>query len=120
MQHRPVRRMLPALAGLALALSSCSSSSSPKTSIAPTTTAPTTTAAPLTGSLSVFAAASLTGAFTSAKTTLTATNPGLSITYDFAGSNALVSQIQQGAPADVFASADIKNMQKLVTAGVVD
>jgi molybdate transport system substrate-binding protein len=46
--------------------------------------------------------------------------PGVTVTYNFAGSNTLVSQIIQGAPADVFASADTKNMQKLVTAGLVD
>jgi molybdate transport system substrate-binding protein len=44
----------------------------------------------------------------------------LKLTFDFAGSQALVAQIQSGAPADVFASADQKNMQKLVTAGLVD
>lgn len=65
------------------------------------------------GPLTVFAAASLTGAFTAA-------HPGGTITYNFAGSNALVTQITQGAPADVFASADVANMQKLATAGLVD
>jgi molybdate transport system substrate-binding protein len=74
----------------------------------------------LTGSLKVFGAASLTGAFNAAKTTLASANPGLSITYNFAGSNTLVTQIEQGAPADVFASADTANMNKLVTAGLVD
>ena len=74
----------------------------------------------MTGRLNVFAAASLTGAFNSAKTTLVAQNPGLNLTYNFAGSNTLVTQIQQGAPADVFASADTKNMEKLVTAGLVE
>jgi molybdate transport system substrate-binding protein len=80
----------------------------------------TTTKARVTGNLNVFAAASLTGAFNDAKAKLIATNPGLSLTYNFAGSNALVAQIQQGAPADVFASADQKNMQTLVTAGLVE
>ena len=116
MNARPLRRVAPVLAGLALVLTACSSGASPA---APTTAAPTTTTAPLTGSLNVFAAASLTGAFNFAKTTLTTANPGLTITYNFAGSNTLVSQIQQGAPTDVFASADVKNMQKLVDAGLV-
>jgi molybdate transport system substrate-binding protein len=120
MHARPFRRSALFVAGLALVLSACSSSSSTKTT-SPSTTgaAPTTTAAPITGRLNVFAAASLTAAFNTAKTTLTAANPGLSLTYNFAGSNTLVSQIQQGAPADVFASADMKNMQKLVDAGLV-
>ena len=121
MHARHVRRFLPAVAALALALSACSSSSSTKASTSPTTAAATsTTAAPMTGSLDVFAAASLTGAFNSAKSTLVAANPGLTLTYNFAGSNTLVTQIMQRAPADVFASADTKNMQKLVSAGMVN
>lgn len=116
MTHRALTRAALIAAALATTASACSSSS-PKASS--TTQAPTTTAA-LTGSLKVFGAASLTGAFNAAKTTLTSTNPGLSITYNFAGSNNLVTQIEQGAPADVFASADTANMNKLVTAGLVD
>jgi molybdate transport system substrate-binding protein len=104
---RPVRRTLLALAGLALVAAGCSSSSS-------------SSSGNLTGSLDVFAASSLTGAFNTAKTTLTSAHPGLSITYNFAGTSTLVSQVEQGAPADVFASADTKNMQKLVTAGLVE
>ncbi|GAC1313921.1 MAG: molybdate ABC transporter substrate-binding protein [Acidimicrobiales bacterium] len=91
----------------------------------PATPAPTTgpVAPPvpaLTGPLQVFAAASLTGAFTASETRLRGTNPGLHLTFNFAGSNALVVQIQQGAPADIFAAADTKNMQKLVDAGLVE
>jgi molybdate transport system substrate-binding protein len=124
MNVRLFRRLAVAVT-LPVALVACSSSSkssAPATTAAaaPTTAAPvTTTTAAVTGSLKVFAAASLTSAFNSAKTTLTAANPGLSITYNFGGSNTLVTQIQQGAPADVFASADQKNMTKLVTAGLV-
>jgi molybdate transport system substrate-binding protein len=58
----------------------------------------------------VLAAASLTEAFTEVG----------GATFTFAGSSALVTQLQQGAPADVFASADEKNMQKLVDAGLVE
>jgi molybdate transport system substrate-binding protein len=86
----------------------------------PTTTAAAPTTTPVSGSINVFAAASLTEAFNAAKAPLASADRGLSITYDFGGSNMLVTQIQQGAPADVFASADQKNMQKLVTAGLVD
>jgi len=77
-------------------------------------------ASKLSGSLTVFAAASLTEAFSDEKTALATTHPELSLTYSFAGTSALVTQLQQGAPADVFASADQKNMQVLVDAGLVD
>jgi molybdate transport system substrate-binding protein len=119
MSTRPFRRIAPIMAVFAVVLGACSSSSSTKASTA-TTGATPTTAAKVTGSLNVFAAASLTGAFNAAKTTLTTANHGLTLTYNFAGSNTLVTQIMQGAPADVFASADTKNMQKLVDAGLVE
>ncbi len=121
MHSRHLRRVVPVLGGVAIVLSGCSSSSKLSTSATTTTpAAPTTTAARLGGSLSVFAAASLTGAFNVAKTPLTSVNAGLNLTYNFAGSSTLVSQIQQGAAADVFASADAKNMQKLVDASLVE
>ena len=118
-------RRLAVAAALPVALVACSSSksSAPATNAAaaPTTAAPAPTTAPaLSASLNVFAAASLTGAFNAAKTSLATSEPGLSLTFNFAGSNTLVTQIQQGAPADVFASADQKNMAKLVTAGLVE
>ncbi|HZT67952.1 MAG TPA: molybdate ABC transporter substrate-binding protein [Acidimicrobiales bacterium] len=121
MRSRPTTVLLAALAASSLALAGCGSSSPTASSTTSTTAGSSpSTAAPITGSLDVFAAASLTGAFNSAKTTLARANPGLNLTYNFAGSNTLVTQIQQGAPADVFASADTKNMDKLVAAGLVD
>src|SRR6478735_3747113 len=60
----------------------------------------------LTGDLTVFAAASLTEAFEDAQKTLESSDPDLNLTYSFAGSQDLVQQIRDGAPADVFASAD--------------
>ena len=71
------------------------------------------------GSLTVFAAASLTEAFDDEKAALSRTDPGLRLTYAFAGSQALAQQIVQGARADVFASADQSSMQTLVLAGLV-
>jgi len=62
--------------------------------------------------VNVFAAASLTDAFSA--------EAHDAVTFNFAGSQSLVTQIQQGAPADVFASADEKNMQRLVTADLVE
>jgi molybdate transport system substrate-binding protein len=74
----------------------------------------------LSGSVTVFAAASLTEAFTDDKNHLAPANPGLTVTYSFAGSQQLVAQIQSGAPADVVATADEANMQKLVAATLVE
>lgn len=75
---------------------------------------------PLGGNLNVFAASSLTAAFTETGEELEAANEGLTIENNFAGSQALVTQIEQGAPADVFASADEKNMQRLVDQDLVE
>ncbi len=72
------------------------------------------------GSINVFTAASLTEAFNDAKDPLAAEQPPVNPTYNFAASSALAQQIQQSAPADVFASADEKNMQTLVDANLVE
>jgi molybdate transport system substrate-binding protein len=65
------------------------------------------------GSVTVFAAASLKTVFTDIAGKFEAANPGTDVTLSFAGSADLVTQISQGAPADVFASADTRNMDKL-------
>ena len=61
----------------------------------------------------MFAAASLTAAFTKLGEDFSAANGGTKVVFNFAGSQALATQIQQAAPADVFASADITNMDKV-------
>lgn len=71
-----------------------------------------------TTTLTVYAAASLTGTFTELGDQFEATHPGVAVSFSFGGSSDLVSQIQNGAPADVFASADIKNMEKLTDDGL--
>ena len=63
--------------------------------------------------IKVFAAASLTAAFTELGQQYTSANGGTKVTFNFAGSQALATQIQQSAPADVFASADLANMDKV-------
>lgn len=70
--------------------------------------------------LTVFAAASLKAPFTALAGQFEAANPGTTVTLSFAGSSDLATQISQGAPADVFASADTKNMAKLADAGLVE
>jgi molybdate transport system substrate-binding protein len=70
-----------------------------------------TTAPKIDGTTSVFAAASLTDAFNEMGKALETANPGAKVTFNFAGSQQLRTQIQQGTRADVFASADEKQMQ---------
>jgi molybdate transport system substrate-binding protein len=65
------------------------------------------------GPITVFAAASLTEAFGDLQA-------GAGVRYSFGGSGALVTQIQQGAPADVVATADVPTMQRLFDAGLVE
>jgi len=71
----------------------------------------------VTGTVTVFAAASLTGSFTTIGKDFEAANPGAKVTFSFAGSSALANQINQGAPADVFASAAPANMKTVTDAG---
>ena len=56
--------------------------------------------------LTVFAASSLTDVFGELGEEFERRNPGVEVRFNFAGSSALLAQLQQGAPADVFASAD--------------
>ncbi|MCW2810846.1 MAG: modA [Friedmanniella sp.] len=75
-----------------------------------------TTAAAAPTTLTVFAAASLKQTFTTLGQRFEAGHPGIRVRLSFAGSADLASQLDQGAPADVFASADTKNMDKAVAA----
>jgi molybdate transport system substrate-binding protein len=105
MRPRRLSVLLSAAAGLLLVAcgGAASSQASPSPSAKPS------------GTLNVLAAASLTGAFTKIGDNLHAKYPGLTVKSSFAGSPTLVTQIQQGAPGDVFASADQANMQKVVS-----
>ncbi|HYB00898.1 MAG TPA: molybdate ABC transporter substrate-binding protein [Ktedonobacteraceae bacterium] len=109
MKHFP--RIMFLLVAVCMLLASCGSSSTGSSSSGSTTPTSTPTAAPVT--LNVFGAASLTAAFGEIKTKFEAANPNVKVTYNFAGSNTLATQITQGAPADVFASADTNNMNKV-------
>jgi molybdate transport system substrate-binding protein len=72
----------------------------------------------LTGTLTVFAAASLTDVFGALGDQLMADNPDLHVQFNFAGSSALATQLTQGAPADVFASANETQMKVVTDAGL--
>ena len=69
--------------------------------------------------LHVLAASSLTEAFTDLGASFEADHPGAHVTFNFAASSALAQQIEQGAPADVFASADDATMQRVIGRGDV-
>lgn len=73
-----------------------------------------------TGTITVFAAASLQATFTELARTFEAENPGTHVALSFAGSSDLAGQLNHGAPADVFASADRANMKKLQDAGLAE
>jgi molybdate transport system substrate-binding protein len=98
---------------LAVAITACSGA----TPTAKSASSPKTGA--LHGSITVFAAASLTTTFTELAKKFEAANPGVSVQTSFAGSSDLVAQISAGAPADVFASADTTTMEKLTAASLV-
>jgi molybdate transport system substrate-binding protein len=108
-------RLLAVFCVLLLALiSGCGSSDkAPASSSTPAMTAAAG------GKIIVFAAASLKKTFTDIGEQFKTDNPGASVEFSFAGSSDLVTQLTQGAPADVFASADTKNMDKAAQAGLL-
>ncbi|WP_433281240.1 molybdate ABC transporter substrate-binding protein [Micromonospora sp. CA-244673] len=69
------------------------------------------------GTVTVFAAASLTGSFTKLGKDYEAAHPDTRVVFNFAGSSALATQITQGAPADVFAAASPATMKTVTDAG---
>ena len=97
-RHRCDRRVSPASASPAAA-----PAGSGRLRAAPSSASPRSRS--LSGTITVFAAASLTESFTELGKQFEAANPGTKVTFSFAASSALATQITQGAPADVFASA---------------
>lgn len=104
------------LAGL-LALAGCGGDSEPAPSVLDDPPAATGTA--LDGTLTVSAATSLTGVLTEIGDRFEAAHPGVEVTFNFDASSALAAQIVEGAPVDVFASADEANMAKLTDPSLV-
>lgn len=74
----------------------------------------------LEGELTVYAAASLTDAFEEVAEAFVAEHPDVEITFSLAGSQTLATQINEGAPADVFASANTTQMDVVADAGNLD
>src|ERR1700738_4950785 len=104
------RSLFAAAAAMALLLCACGGAASQSSASA--------SADPVNGKLTVLAAASLTDAFDRLGAQLRPGPPQARVIFSCAGSPTLVTQIQQGAPADVFASADQANMQKVVDGGL--
>jgi len=114
-RRHPIRAIIPSLclSLLLLAVTACGTTTTGAGSGPTATSAPPVT-------LNVFAAASLQAAFTKIGTQFHAAHPNVTATFNFAGSDALATQINQGAPADVFASANGAQMDVVVKAGGVD
>jgi molybdate transport system substrate-binding protein len=113
-----MKRLLPCCLALALLLCACAAptptASSPTRAPTPAPTAPADAQ-----TLTVFAAASLTGAFGEIARNFEAAHPGVTLVFSFGSSQTLRAQIENGAQADVFASANTKEMDTLVTDGDV-
>jgi molybdate transport system substrate-binding protein len=107
------RFLLSSLVVLGFIGASCGSDSSDSAS----TTVPAITVPVASGDIVVFAASSLTESFTEIAEAFKVENADANVVLTFAGSGDLVTQIGEGAPADVFASADDANMTKLADAG---
>jgi molybdate transport system substrate-binding protein len=108
------------LAAFALVLAvpiSCASRRAPEPTSA---TASTSTAASVTGRVTVFAASSLTDVFKQLAIAFEQATPNVTVQFNFASSSALEAQIEQGAPADVFASADAVTMDRAAAKSLVD
>jgi molybdate transport system substrate-binding protein len=107
-----IRARTVLLAGIATtALAACGSSPSSGHSASPD---------PLSGSITVFAASSLTSTFNTAEKGLEVDHPGFTAQYSYGSSQALVTQVISGAPADVIATANTSTMQQLVAKGLVN
>lgn len=114
--HRTFRRSTTALlAAVAFVLTGCAGAAESMPSGSPSETAADSA---LSGELNVYAAASLSGAFDAIAEEFTAENPDVTVSPVYDGSSTLVTQILEGAPADVFASADEANMDKAGDAAI--
>jgi len=105
-------RLAVLLVLVALVATACSAGSSPSPSAA------ASAAGPAPANLTIYGAASLSGVLAKAKSAYEAAHPGTTLTVSTDSSAALATKIEQGAPADVFLSADTANPQKLIDKGL--
>lgn len=114
-----MRRVAFTLTAVALVLTGCGSSgtTSGGGGAASAVASGTSSTPAVTGTVNVFAAASLKEAFTKLGTTFESAHPGTKVVLNFGPSSGLATQITSGAPADVFASASTKSMDLVVKAG---
>ena len=105
---------------LTIFLTACGTASTPTPTAAPVTQAATiaSTSARQT-TLTVFAAASLTDAFTEIGKKFETAHPGVTVKFNFAGSQTLRTQLEQGAVADIFASANQTEMDTAIKDGLI-
>jgi molybdate transport system substrate-binding protein len=108
---------MAATTGLLLGGCGSSGTTGGSASTSPISPASGSSPASLSGTVTVFAAASLKEAFTKVGQQFEASHPGVKVVFNFGPSSGLATQITQGAPADVFASASTKNMGQVVSAG---
>jgi molybdate transport system substrate-binding protein len=106
------------VAVLALGVAGCGTAGGSGTTSSIGRSSATSTARALSGSVTVLAAASLTGSFTEIGKDFEAAHPGTTVTFSFGPSSGLATSITGGAPADVFASASQTNMDAVTTAGL--
>jgi molybdate transport system substrate-binding protein len=111
-----MRFALLLLASLSLLAAGCGDDDSDNADRSSTTAAP---ASDLTAALTVLGAKSLTDAFSKIGDDFMAANPDVDITFSFDSSSTLATQILEGAPADVYASADEENMTKLTDENLI-
>lgn len=109
---------LVALSLVLVLLSACGATPGPLTQAPASTVAETAMPASAT-TLTVFAAASLTDAFGEIGRTFELEHPGVTVAFNFAGSNQLAQQIIEGSPADVFVSANTSQMTIVVDSGAI-
>lgn len=114
---RSPRRRLPVAVAAVLLAASCGDDGARGTGPTSPGAAPSARGPALAGSITVFAAASLTDAFEEVAAEFEAAHPGTTVAFGFGSSSALREQILSGAPADVFASASTPNMDQVVEAG---